>query len=336
LRVGVIGAGLIGNRRAAVAAKLQQLAVVADIDEGRALELAHRYACRSAAGWEEVVNDPSIDIVAVCTTNKFLAPISIAALQAGKHVLCEKPLGRNADEAGRIADAARAAGKVLKVGFTLRFHPGIREAHRICASGSLGPLFFVRGVYGHGGRPGYDKEWRGNVELAGGGELLDQGVHLLDLSRWFLGELEVVAGLTPRWYWPVEPLEDNAFILLRGSNGVIANLQTSWTQWKNRFSFEVFGRDGYARVEGLGGSYGAETLTIGRRLAEGGVPQESTIECDDPDLSWEADWRDMVTAVEMSGRPEVDGECGLAVMMLVEDIYSFNVQAKGRIVPAAR
>jgi predicted dehydrogenase len=263
-----------------------------------------------------------VDIVVVCTSNKFLAPISIAALRAGKHVLCEKPMGRNVTEAVQIAGVARDAERVLKVGFTLRFHPALRRARELIGRGELGPLFYVQGVYGHGGRPGYEKEWRGDPELAGGGELLDQGVHLLDLSRWFLGDLEVVAGITPRWHWEVAPLEDNAFMLLRGRNGEVANLHTSWTMWKNRFWFEVLGRDGYARIEGLGGSYGVETLTVGRRRSTGGVPEETVVTFDAPDPSWNEDWGDLLAAIAEQRSPEVGHEDGLAVMKLVDEIYS--------------
>jgi predicted dehydrogenase len=268
------------------------------------------------------VSDTKVDVVAVCTSNKFLAPIAIAALQSGKHVLCEKPMGRNAEEAAQIASAARTAGRILKVGFTLRFHPAVRRAHQLCSSGDLGPIFFIQAIYGHGGRPGYEKEWRGDPELAGGGELLDQGVHLLDLSRWFVGDLDVVAAVTPRWHWEVAPLEDNAFVLLQAPGGQVASLHTSWTMWKNRFAFEVFGRDGYARIDGLGGTYGAESLTVGRRRTEGGVPEETITKYEQPDQSWEADWRDLITSIEERRDPEVDWEAGLAVMRLVDEIYA--------------
>jgi predicted dehydrogenase len=268
------------------------------------------------------VADAKVDVVAVCTSNKFLAPIAIAALESGKHVLCEKPMGRNAGEAAQIASAARTAGRILKVGFTLRFHPAIRRAHHLCAHGDLGPLFFMQAVYGHGGRPGYEKEWRGDPELAGGGELLDQGVHLLDLSRWFLGDLDVVAAVTPRWHWEVAPLEDNAFALLQAPGGQVANLHTSWTMWKNRFSFDVFGRDGYARIDGLGGSYGVESLTIGRKKAEGSVPEETVTRYEQPDESWESDWHDLIASIEEGRDPEVDAEAGLAVMRLVDRVYA--------------
>jgi predicted dehydrogenase len=325
--VAVVGAGVIGARRAASAAGQCRLEVVADIDEMRAAELAGRYGSRHTAHWEDAVTDARVEVVVVCTSNKFLAPIAIAALQSGKHVLCEKPMGRNAEEAVQIASAARAADRILKVGFNLRFHPALRRAHQLCAQGELGPLFFIKAVYGHGGRLGYEKEWRGDPELAGGGELLDQGIHVLDLSRWFLGDLDVIAALTPRWHWDVAPLEDNAFVLLQASGGQVANLHTSWTMWKNRFSFEVFGRDGYARIDGLGGSYGVESLTLGRRRTTGSVPEETITTFEEPDPSWEADWRDLVASIEDGRAPEVDAKAGLAVMQMVGDVYARAAQA---------
>lgn len=322
LGVAIVGAGVIGTRRAACAAGQSRLEVVADIDEKRAAELARRYGSRHTARWEDAVTDARVDVVAVCTSNKFLAPIAIAALESGKHVLCEKPMGRNADEADHIASAARTAGRILKVGFTLRFHPALRQARELCAKGDLGPLFFIHAIYGHGGRLGYEKEWRGDPELAGGGELLDQGVHLLDLSRWFMGDLHVVAAVTPRWHWEVAPLEDNAFVLLQAPSSQVASLHTSWTMWKNRFSFDVFGRDGYARIDGLGGSYGVETLTVGRKGTEGSVPEETITRYEQPDQSWEADWRDLITSIEERRDPEVDSDAGFAVMRLVDEVYA--------------
>jgi predicted dehydrogenase len=331
--VAVVGAGLIGSRRAASAADQSRLEVVADVDGTRAAELARKHGARHTTNWEEAVADPTVDIVAVCTSNKFLAPIAIAALRAGKHVLCEKPMGRNATEAAQISGAAIEVGRVLKVGFNLRFHPAIRRAHELVERGDLGPLFCIHAIYGHGGRPGYEKEWRGNPELAGGGELLDQGVHLLDLSRWFLGDLDVVAAMTPRWHWDVAPLEDNAFMFLRGRDGEVASLHTSWTMWKNRFWFEVLGREGYARIDGLGGSYGVETLTVGRKRSVGGVPEESVSTFDPPDPSWDEDWGDLLSAIAEGRSPEVGHEDGLAVMKLVDDVYA---QAAKPLLPSAR
>ena len=322
LGVAVIGAGVIGARRAASAADRARVVVVADIDAGRASALAARHGASHTTHWEDAVSDPAIDIVAVCTSNKFLAPISIAALRARKHVLCEKPMGRNASEAAAIAAAARGTDRIFKVGFTLRFHPAVRRAHEVCATGVIGPAFLLHAEYGHGGRPGYEKEWRADQDLAGGGELLDQGVHLLDLARWFLGELSVEAAVTPRWFWDIAPLEDNALLLLKGQRGEVASLSTSWTMWKNRFRCEVVGRDGYVRVDGLGGSYGTETLTIGRKKGAGAVPDESVFRYESRDHSFSEDWDDLVRAIQSHSAPEVGAEAGLAVMRLVDDVYA--------------
>jgi predicted dehydrogenase len=321
VRVAIIGAGVIGARRAESAARRGQLELVADIDGDRATALARKHGVRHTTQWEDGIADPAVGAVVVCTYNKLLAPVSIAALGAGKHVLCEKPMGRNFAEAKQIAEVAQNAGQIFKLGFTLRFHPAIRKAHQLSAAGEIGPLFHVSGAYGHGGRPGYAAEWRGNAELAGGGELLDQGVHLLDLARWFLGDLRVKSALAPRWYWDISPLEDNAFVLLAGAGDQVASLHASWTMWRNRFQFEAVGRDGYLRVDGLGGSYGTETLTVGKHTAEGVAPDEIVTTFPDPDRSFDADWSDFVAAIDSTRKPEVGADDGLAVMALVDDVY---------------
>jgi predicted dehydrogenase len=212
---------------------------------------------------------------------------------------------------------------------------------------------FIRAVYGHGGRPGYDKEWRADPDLAGGGELLDQGVHIVDLCRWFLGDFAEVFGFISTYVWgtdragergsggageqrsrgaeQVSPapqhlctsaqVEDNAFALLRTADGRVAQFHTSWTQWKNCFTFEVFGRDGYVRVDGLGGSYGPERLEIGRRKKEGGVPEVELFEFPGPDLSWQAEWQEFTSAIRDGRQPLANGEDGLQAMRLIAAIY---------------
>lgn len=325
VRVAVIGAGLIGSRRAAVAAAHpdSQVVRVVDVNLERAQQVAAQHGAQASTAWQDAVNDPQVDAVVVSTLNKFLSPIAVAALQAGKHTLAEKPPGRNGAEAAAIATASAAnPGVVFKAGFTLRFQPALRHAQALCAAGEIGPLMFVRAVYGHGGRPGYDKEWRGNVDLAGGGEMLDQGVHLIDLARWFLGDFSDARAALGRWFWDIAPLEDNAFITLTTAGGQVAQMHTTWTQWKNRFSFEVFGRDGYARVEGLGGSYGEQTLIIGKRPSQGGAPTEETFTFPGPDLSWDSDWADFMGAVANRHPAEVDAEGGAAVLSVVDALYA--------------
>jgi predicted dehydrogenase len=179
----------------------------------------------------------------ICTPNHLLAPIALEALKHGKHILVEKPAGIRLEEVEELALTAQAANLKARVGFNHRYHPAFLKAREIFDSGILGPLMHIRARYGHGGRTGYDSEWRANPSLSGGGELIDQGVHLIDLSRWFLGEFASVEGHATTSFWDME-VDDNAFLSLRTAVGQTAWLHASCTEWKNLFSFEIFGRDG--------------------------------------------------------------------------------------------
>ncbi len=300
MRVGVVGAGLIGRRRAEEAARHERTACVAiaDPDEAVASALAADVNARTYADWRELVATDEIDIVCVATPNGFLAEIATAALTSGKHVLLEKPMGRNVDEARAIAAAATAADRRVKVGFNHRYHPAISKAHELLEAGEIGSVINARARYGHGGRPGYEREWRGSRKLAGGGELTDQGVHVADLLHWFVGVPANVFAATQTAVWPLGDLEDNAFAILRYSSGALASFHTSWTQWKNLFSLEIFGERGSLVVEGLGRSYGEETLTIARRAMQGGAPEMERIAFDGPDLSWRDEWADFLRGIE--------------------------------------
>jgi len=323
VKIGIIGCGLIGKRRALVAHQSpdDEVVIVADVDGERARSVAEEVNCQATVDWQEVVCHTGLDAVIVATPNKFLMPAVVAALENGKHVLCEKPPGRNYSETEQMVVAAQRAGRRLKIGFNHRHHPAIWKAHELCSQGAIGPLLLVRSVYGHGGRPGYDKEWRGDADLAGGGELLDQGVHIVDLCRWFLGDFVEAAGFTNTCFWDLGSLEDNAFVLLRTAGGQVAQFHTSWTQWKNRFSFEVIGRDGYVRVEGLGGSYGIERLEIGKRRVEGGAPDIETMEFPGPDFSWHEEWKEFAAAIREDRQPIASGEESLGNMYTIAAIY---------------
>lgn len=320
MRVGVVGAGRIGQRRAEVAAADASCEVVAiaDVDQSRARGLADRVGCRSVAPWDELVQMPEVDVVVVATSHDGLAPIAVAAASAGKHVLCEKPLGRDLGEAHAIMRAARATGVVLKTGFNHRHHPAIQAAHARLPT--LGRILFACCRYGHGGRPGYEQEWRGQAARAGGGELLDQGIHVLDLFRWFVGDIVEVQGLVTTAFWQVAPLEDNAFAWLRTAQGQVASLHASWTRWRNLFSLEIFGEHGALAVEGLGGSYGTERLIVTERRP-GEPPLVAEESFPGPDTSWTEEWREFVRAIRTGDTPLGDGADGLAAMRLVDAIY---------------
>jgi len=297
-----------------------QLALVCDADRAAAAALAARTGAEVMASWQDLV-EADLDIVVVSTTHDALAMISVAALAAGKHVLCEKPVGRNPAEVRCVVEAAAANGVRCHAGYNHRFHPAIAKLRQVYAAGLLGRLDFIRGRYGHGGRPGYEREWRGNVEKAGGGELLDQGAHLVDLSAWFLGDFSQVTGYVETRFWDISPLEDNAFGLWRTATGQIASLHASWTQWKNLFSFELVGGDGYARAEGLGGSYGSEYAVVGRRRAEGGAPVEERFDYPGEDLSWGHEWADFVGVISGSQGHGAEVSTALATIEWIYRLY---------------
>ena len=250
-----------------------RLVAAADVVLERAETLAHQQPGAAAStDWRAVIGRADVEAVIVATTHNWLAPITLAAVQAQKHVLVEKPAARSSAELRPVISAAEQLGACVQVGFNHRSHPALQHARQIVDSGVLGPLMYVRGRYGHGGRPGYDREWRTDPEIGGGGHLLDQGVHLIDLSRWFLGDFVHIDGYTTTYYWD-QPTEDNAFLLLRNAHDHAAWLHASCTEWKNLFSFEIYGRDAKLLIEGLGGSYGTERLTLYRRRPEMGPPE---------------------------------------------------------------
>jgi predicted dehydrogenase len=286
MRVGIVGCGLIGQKRARSLGAGDKVVAVADVNPQRAAALAAAHPdCAAAADWQALVARADVDAVVVSTVNDGLAPITLGAVRQGKHVLVEKPAARNAEELGPVVDAARAAGVVVKVGFNHRFHPAFVKARELCDAGELGPLLYVRARYGHGGRRGYDREWRADPAVAGGGELLDQGVHLIDLSRWFLGDFVEVQGHVATYFWDM-PVEDNGFLSLRTAKGQLAWLHASCTEWKNLFCFELFGRDGKLQIDGLGGSYGVERLAFYRMLPQMGPPETTIWEYPGEDRSW--------------------------------------------------
>jgi len=323
VRVGLIGAGLQGWRRAPALrdAPDAELAVIGSAH----LDAAHRLAarmggCEVVEGWPPVVERRDLDAVIVCTPPNLHAEISIAAMRSDMHVLCEKPLARTVDEAERMVAAAREAGAVLKCGFNHRHHPGIQQARRWLDAGAIGEPMFARCRYGIGGRPGYENEWRADPHIVGGGQLMEHGIHAVDLSRWFLGEFAEVSAFTANHFWETGPLEDNAFALFRTASGRVASVHSSLTQWKNLFSFEVHGRDGYVAVEGLGGSYGPERAVLGRRDFSAPFSEE-VVEFRGDDRSWLEEWREFATAVKEGSQPLGGGEDGLVALRLVYAAY---------------
>jgi predicted dehydrogenase len=323
LRTAVVGCGLIGTRRAAETSlhSRTRLLLCIDTSHAPARATAERYGAAWSTDWHIAVEDERIDVIVVCTPNAFAYEIAVAALERGKHVLIEKPMGCNLAQAEALAAIAHRAPGRFKVGFNHRYHPAVSRAHELVQLGEIGEIISLRARYGHGGRPGYEREWRCDPKLSGGGELVDQGVHVADLIAWFAGVPSQAFAYVQTAVWPIAPVEDNAFGLLRYDNGVVASLHTSWTQWKNLFSLEIFGRDGSLTVDGLGGSYGLERLTIARRNASGGAPAMREEAFDGPDRSWAIEWHQFVDAIERATTYWGTADDGLAAMRIVSALY---------------
>jgi predicted dehydrogenase len=322
LGVAIVGCGLIGRKRA-TALQGGRLVACADLDPERAHALA-RSASPSAVAvehWHDAVTRDDVDVVIVATTNDALAEVTLAALDAGKHVLVEKPAARRVAEIDPIIERAGRAGRRVRVGFNHRYHPALQKAREILDSGALGPLMFVRGRYGHGGRVGYDKEWRADPERSGGGELIDQGVHLIDLAGWFLGPFTSVEGFAATYYWDMA-VDDNAFMTLRTAAGQCAFLHASCTEWKNLFSLEVYGRVGKLEIDGLGGSYGVERITHYHMLPEMGPPETTSWEYPRGDRSWALEFAAFVQDIRGGRDPQPGLQDARAALEVVEAIYA--------------
>ncbi len=276
--------------------------------------------CRATTDWQSAARWPDVEIVVVATTHDQLAPVAREAAAAGKHVLIEKPGARGAGELDAVAEAARRTGTLVRIGFNHRYHRAFRKAREIFESGSLGELMFIRGRYGHGGRPGYEREWRADRAVSGGGELIDQGAHLIDLSRWFLGDFSKVRGRARTYFWNM-PVEDNGFLLLETGRGQVAFLHASWTEWKNLFSFEIAGRVGKLEISGLGGSYGTERLTWYKMSAEMGPPETCAWEYPMADDSWQAEWAAFLDDIRLRRQPNPGIADAQAALRIIEQVY---------------
>jgi predicted dehydrogenase len=320
LRYAIIGCGLIGRKRLACLQK-GQLVVACDVQRERAEQLVVQAGTGTVmTDYHEAVASPDVDAVMVCTLNSLLAPITLAAIRAGKHVLVEKPGAISLKEIDALIAAQRENKVAVRVGFNHRYHPALQRARELVDAGECGPLMFVRGRYGHGGRVGYDREWRADPAQSGGGELIDQGVHLIDLSRWFLGEFTSVEGHAVTSYWDM-PVDDNAFLNLRTEQGQTAFLQVSCTEWKNLFSFEIYGRNAKLHIEGLGGSYGLEKLYFYKMLPEMGPPETTVWEYPRGDQSWSMELRLFEEDIRQGRTPDAGLAEARAALDVVSTIY---------------
>ncbi|HKU45122.1 MAG TPA: Gfo/Idh/MocA family oxidoreductase [Polyangiales bacterium] len=322
MNIGIIGCGLIGKKRVAALDEADRVVAVADVVAERAAALARETGAQAHGDARRLLEDARVEAVVIATTHDQLAKLALEAVERGKHVLLEKPGARRPSELEPVEAAAARRGVSVHVGFNHRFHPAMQKAKELIASGALGELYYIRGRYGHGGRIGYDREWRANPELSGGGELLDQGAHLIDLAGWYFGApFENVQSAIATYYWQM-PVEDNAFLTLQTRSGLTAQLHVTWTEWKNTFSLEITGRLAKLQIDGLGGSYGTERLAFYQMRPELGPPDTTIWEYPGADPSWKLEWahfRQQVAERRVAGEPGLSST--RAVLSVIERVY---------------
>jgi predicted dehydrogenase len=320
LHVALIGCGLIGQKR------LNNLppgsvTVACDLNLDRAKKLAAQSpGCLATDSIEQALASAKVEVVMIATLNASLAPLAVQAIKAGKHVLIEKPAAISVQEIDQLIALAKEHKVQVRVGYNHRYHPACLKALEILRSGALGPIMFVRGRYGQGGRVGYEKEWRADPKLSGGGELIDQGVHLIDLAGIFLGEFTSIEGHAATYFWKM-PVDDNAFLSLRNAQGNTAWLQVSCSEWKNLFSLEIYGRDAKLHWEGLGGSYGLERLYYYKMLPQMGPPDTTIYEYPRGDESWKIEMTEFFEDIRQNRTPVPGLKEARAALQVVEAIY---------------
>jgi predicted dehydrogenase len=305
LSVAIAGCGLIGAKRAGALGATDELVGCYDVSAPSTGRFAHEHDTRACKSIEELLElEPTVVIVAV--SHDALAELTEQALERGAHVLVEKPAGLGVAQIERLIALERGSARRVKVGFNHRFHPGLVRAAAEVHSGAHGELFHLRGRYGHGGRKGYDREWRAMPSRSGGGELIDQGMHLLDLSHWIAGPMPLHSALLRTHFWDA-PVEDNAALILgegESRTGPWAMLHVTWTEWKNLFSLEIYCRTAKLQVDGLVRSYGPQRLRIYRMSPELGPPEMQEIAYPEQDGSWRAEWEHFAEALAADdGRP---------------------------------
>lgn len=318
----IIGSGLQAQRRgqAIFDTKGDVLVGMYSDNQETALRLSSILGCKNFYSAAELINIEEIDSVVICTPPDSHFEYAKMALEAKKHVLVEKPFTQNSSQSSALLELVKNSEKTLRCGFNHRFHPALLELKNIIDDGRLGSVKFSRSLYGIGLRDEYRKEWRANPKIAAGGQFMEQGSHLIDLMQFLVGSVSSIFLKPMNFVLPTTSGEDSGLALLTHASGAISSVTSTLLQWHNRFSIEIFGENGFAVIEGLGGSYGVETLKIGMNLP--GQPFRSEIiEFRGADQSWAKEWAAFKSTCDGNLTFCATPEDGHQVMNIVEAGY---------------
>lgn len=323
-RVGIAGYGIVGKRRHRFIDEFDRFEVVAVCDQNFKKPETLPSGIRCYSQYKQLLTE-DLDALFVCLPNYLAPEVTIAGLDLGLHVFCEKPPGRTVEDIERVVAVEKEhPGLALKYGFNHRYHDSVGEALRIVRSGELGEVINIRGIYGKSSIVSFSSGWRAQREFSGGGILLDQGIHMVDLLRLFCGDFVDVRSYVSNSYWNHD-VEDNAYAIMKDAKERVAILHSSATQWQHRFSLDIALTKGFLRLDGIlsgSKSYGEERLTIGERSeSDFGSLEEKTINYLE-DHSWRREVKEFAEAIT-DGTPIVHGTSheALETMRTVYKIY---------------
>jgi len=320
LRFATVGCGRMGLRRmkSIVNHPDTELICVADSDKGRARQVAADLKAECAT-IEEATTRSDLDCVVISVPNKFHPETVVPALEHGKHVWCEKPLARNPDEGLHMVNASIASGSFLKTGSNLRYFPSVQKAKELLDAAAIGDVLFVRGWIGNAGWQ--LKSWYSDADAIGAGTFLDNGCHLTDIYRWFLGEPVECIGYSATVHWSIEPLDDNAMGIFKFANGRLASLHSSWTEWAEYMYVEIYGKEGYIRIDNRQPQCVA---TLGRKDGALEVFDFSK----EPPQSYALEFDDFVKSVRSKRQPQPSGLDGLRAVQMAHGVYASSRSGK--------
>lgn len=322
IKAGIIGIGSFGEKRAKAVKSSSngELIGIADIDVQKAQEVGKNLEVQPYK-IDDLLANKEIEAVIISTPNKYHLPITIKALKAGKHVLCEKPLSRTAKEAREMVETAKQVGKFLKTGSNHRYFLSVQKAYEVIKKGLIGEIISFNGRIGNNGERAKNS-WFWDKEISGGGTMLDNGCHLLDIARWFMGDFAEALGMTTNLYWKDCPVEDMATGIFLTKDKKMAVINTSWRQLSGYLHFEVNGTDGYITVDGRFDTHGGDNI-YWQSLKDNGEIQSINFAQVKP-FSYIYELEEFFDNIEKGIEPKPSGRDGLEVIKMIEAVYKSN------------
>ena len=325
-KVGIAGYGIIGKRRRQYIDNNPHLQTIAVCDQNLENDAVLEDGVKCFSNYQRLLEEP-IDVLFISMPNYMAPEVTMAGLERGMHIFCEKPPGRNVEDIENVFQVKQKYPKLhLKYGFNHRFHDSVRDALEIIKSEKLGKIIFLRGIYGKSIISPFNKTWRAERKYAGGGILLDQGIHIVDLMQLFCDEFVEVKSFISNSYWKCD-VEDNVYAIMRSKSGVVATLHSSATQWQHRFSLEIGLEEGFLELRGIltgTRSYGEEKLVIGKRNGLGSLTGADREEITTYliDHSWSDEINELAEVIVNGGSIQSGSvEDALNTMKLVYKIY---------------